>query len=498
MELASRQRIFVIGAIVGAIVAGWHIAYGNVGFVAIAALGAFLLATHHWLRVTPDVLAGSAVLFGYLVANRGFAQIHLPGIPLFPGEITLVVGFACGLWRWARAKQMPVRHDAVNILLLVWIVATATRLPIDFKQYGLMALRDFAIVYYAGFFFLGQMWGEQGNSHRWIVGAMTLGLAFTVPAFVAFLRWPEITSKLAVFGVPVIFVKSDVAGGFMAAGVIWFGARFAQSRRWGWVALAVLSLVGVAVCNSRAAMVALGVGMIWLCFLRAWTILRTIAGLAAIGLVGLAVQAAVTDKSIATTPIYRLYESALSIADVQSARTYQVADLGDKPDNNQFRLVWWRLVFLETWNNRPWTGLGFGHDLAAQFSRVYFGDASEDFSARSPHNFLLTVYVRTGFLGLTLLLALLVAVAAKTWRTARHAIPGNAASLPLWLACWCVLASACFGVVLEGPMGAAVFWTTLGLANATAGLPASPPVVEEEAQTPVDATRFDENSVLPA
>jgi CHASE3 domain sensor protein len=30
-----------------------------------------------------------------------------------------------------------------------------------------------------------------------------------------------------------------------------------------------------------------------------------------------------------------------------------------------------------------------------------------------------------------------------------------------------ILVSACFGVVLEGPMGAVVFWTILGLASAT-------------------------------
>ena len=28
-----------------------------------------------------------------------------------------------------------------------------------------------------------------------------------------------------------------------------------------------------------------------------------------------------------------------------------------------------------------------------------------------------------------------------------------------------IFISACFGVILEGPMGAAVFWTLLGLAN---------------------------------
>ena len=37
----------------------------------------------------------------------------------------------------------------------------------------------------------------------------------------------------------------------------------------------------------------------------------------------------------------------------------------------------------------------------------------------------------------------------------------------LWLGGWGIFTSACFGVVLEGPMGAVVFWTILGLASAT-------------------------------
>jgi hypothetical protein len=32
----------------------------------------------------------------------------------------------------------------------------------------------------------------------------------------------------------------------------------------------------------------------------------------------------------------------------------------------------------------------------------------------------------------------------------------------LWALLWPLLVSACLGVVLEGPMGAMVFWTTLG------------------------------------
>jgi hypothetical protein len=165
---------------------------------------------------------------------------------------------------------------------------------------------------------------------------------------------------------------------------------------------------------------------------------------------------------------YRFYESAASIADFRGARAYEREDLGDKPDNNLFRLTWWRAVVDETWTDGRWLGLGFGHDLAREFIQVYYAGGTDEFSARSPHNYLLTVFGRTGIVGLTLLLACLGMIAAQTWRAGRIATQHDTPDerFTLLVGAWGILISACFGVVLEGPMGAAIFWTLLGLANA--------------------------------
>ena len=47
-----------------------------------------------------------------------------------------------------------------------------------------------------------------------------------------------------------------------------------------------------------------------------------------------------------------------------------------------------------------------------------------------------------------------------------------------------MLVSACFGVVLEGPMGAVIFWTLLGIANG--GTPAAPASEGEKLAEPVE------------
>jgi hypothetical protein len=49
-----------------------------------------------------------------------------------------------------------------------------------------------------------------------------------------------------------------------------------------------------------------------------------------------------------------------------------------------------------------------------------------------------------------------------------------------------VFLSACFGVVLEGPMGAVVFWTTLGMASARA--PNRAPIAPASPQTHCTST----------
>ena len=483
MEIASKQRLLTGTSLAVALMAGWQIA--NESLLLAGLLGSLLLL---WLvsrlgRVPADALVAGVVLVGYLVGNRGFAQLHTPGLPLLPAEAALGLGAGVAIWRAARSKALPVQRDALNLLLLVWLAVGAARLRFDFATYGFLALRDFAMLYYGVFFFLAQHWSTDAAARRWIERCLTAGFALTAPVFLAFARWPDFfVAHFTVMGTPLIFVKSDVAGGFMVAGVFWFLARYGRDRKWYWVVLAGINLVGVALSNNRAALVALGVVCVWLAACRDWRRLRPVAAMAAAGLLALLILAAVSVRPWTQSAAYRLYESAASTLDFKGTNSYESADLGDKSDNNQFRTTWWRMVIDETWERGRWLGLGFGYDLSDKFTRVYYADDSEEFTTRSPHNFLLTIFGRMGLLGLALLLALLVTIAGRTWRAGRDAAQGRTDGMvfALWLGGWGILTSACFGVVLEGPMGAVVFWTMLGLANATT-------IAEQEQQDAEDA-----------
>jgi len=450
---------------------GWDVAHGSLFLPSLAVIALLLGLVPLLAGMWADAFFGGILLVGYLVGNRGFAQLNAPGIPLLPGEAMLGIALALIAWRSARHQSLPFRRDAINYLVLMWIIIGAARIPFDFRHHGLVAVRDFAMIYYALFFFIAQVWATQTQERRWLQNCLAVGFALCGPIFYVFDQRQEwFTSNLSIAGVPLIFVKSDVAGGFMAAAIPWFVYRYAGSRRLGWLALAGLALACAVASNSRAAVVAFLVGVLWLIVLRAWRMLGGIAVLIAAGCLALGTHAIADRRPLTATPLYRLYESVASVADFGGTRQYLTANLADKPDNNQFRLVWWRALIDETWASSRWLGLGFGRDLAAEFLRVYYADANEEFSARSPHNFMLTVFGRMGLVGVSIVLALLGAMAFMTWRAGKR-LPFAArtmGSLPLWLAAWAVLTSACFGVVLEGPMGAVVFWTLLGLANAVA------------------------------
>jgi len=136
-----------------------------------------------------------------------------------------------------------------------------------------------------------------------------------------------------------------------------------------------------------------------------------------------------------------------------------------KGDNNVFRMVWWRAAVEETIEGNLWFGLGFGHDLAF-VSSVNIIPTTRGVHRTQSHNVLITIFARMGLVGSVAFLALLVACAGRTLWVLRHAAPLTDAGA-FWCAAWVLLICACFGVVLEGPMGAVVFWTMLGLASAT-------------------------------
>lgn len=428
-------------------------------------LTCWLLA--EWLRgPRPDAWMLVGIIAGYIIGNRGFAQLQLvERFPLLPAEAALLVIVPALAVRMAFKQAQVFRRDALNWVLTFWFLLGAARLPLDVSRYGFHAIRDFAMVYYALFFFAAQAYAGHASSLRVLKLAVSVAfLVLPVSAAVSLLAPNLFLNVLTLHGIPLIFYKSDLLAALLAAGFFWLWTRWEKYRKLAWfVAATACFVLSVGLPSPRAAMVAtFGVTLMWIVTGR-WRMARAQLGIGAVAVIGGTLIFALSNRNLRETAVYSAYEHAVSIFDFEGKGTYLNRESGDPGDNNRFRLVWWRAVTNETLETNPALGLGFGYDLANRFLADYDMLGAEDFSARSPHSMIMSVFGRMGLIGLALWLTIAGCMVAMT----RRAFGTNDwDTIGLISVAWVIWISACFGVVLEGPMGAVVFWTLLGLANA--------------------------------
>lgn len=427
------------------------------------------------------------LVFGYVIGNRGFAQIMpVSGLPLFLSELGLATAVTLVLLRGAQSRLLPVQHDWLNALLLLWFVIGTGRILWDVRVHGFVALRDFATVYYVFYFFVAQALARQATSRHLLQTTFLVTFATLPVTGMLSYAFPDFfLSNLLVSGVPLIFYKDDLLASFLFTGFIVLlpapGLPWRGTVPWRWL-LAVASLVFGLTILSRASMVGLLLAIGWMAWAGRWRPFKVLTGVCLAGLLGITIVSLLQKKDLTETRAYAIYESALSIADFSGTRNYQSDTSSIKGDNNRFRLIWWRNVIVETASTAPVLGMGFGADLAAGFVQEYYPDSTDDFTARSPHNIFLTTFGRMGLVGLLVLMAVYWNLFRATLRTVRavRTDPSRQKALSLQAACWVILVSACFGVVLEGPMAAIPFWILSGLAHYEATHAVSPPASEGE------------------
>lgn len=467
----------ILGVVLSACLAVWvgiNVAQEEraVAFVSVALT--FWVVIAWWGGPQTEAWLLAFLIVGYVLGNRGFAQIRpAPALPLFFGELGLACTGALLAFRHARSRSLPVRRDWLHGTLLLWIALGLGRIVFDVRSYGFLALRDFALVYYSVFFFIAAAVARHEASRRLLATSFTVTFALLPSLALVSELFPEFFLRhLVVGGTPMIYYKDDLLATFLFAGFLWLLPRGSGNFghdifRW---ALALFALALGLTKLSRAGMVGLGVGVGWLALGGYWRPARTLAVVAAAGALTIAAHTLFEGRAMEQTKVYAIYEHVVSVADVGGRRQYQNQESTDSGDNNRFRLVWWKSVVDETLATNPALGLGFGHDLARNFVRNYDPLMWNDFTARSPHSVIVTTFGRMGALGLAALLAFFGALALRTARlanaTRQSPAPATFDHLNTTAVAWVVLVSACFGVVLEGPMGAIPVWIMLGLAQA--------------------------------
>ncbi len=481
MNPIGRERLVAVAAAVLAVWLGYLLADGSWFWPLVASaigLGAILARL---VRAPLDAVAIGLLLLGYMIGNRGFAQLMIiPGVPLLPAEIGLAIAAAFAVLRCTWDKRLPWERDVLNHALLAWMLVGTARFVFDFPQFGFLAVRDYAAVYYVAFFFITQALGREEAHRRFLfrcllVAGTVMPVAFTLSeAFPAFFL-----GTLTLRGVPLIFFKGDLAPTFFGAAAVLLYFTTTGRHRWWARPLATLMIAWVLSSDNRASMLGVLGALGWAAVsrFRAFSLVQLgLAGLALLLLVGFA---SFSDNAWAHTKLRTMGDRARSVVDLSGRFAYRDDASAIKSDNNQFRWVWWRSVADETLSRNPALGLGFGYDLARGFLQNYNPDLADDFTARSPHNIFVTALGRMGLVGLALLGWIYGILIVRTWRVLRDPAT-DATRAALWIALWPIAISACLGVVLEGPMGAVVFWSLLGLANADRS---APEPIESEGET---------------
>ena len=489
MKLSGRDFLIVLVVLAIAVWTGVWIASETVTLPVVAGGIFFCLIVAQVSPVGFNPLVLGLLVAGYVLGNRGFAQFSVSAsLPLFPAELGIAATLAVLVWRCAQERKLPWRNDFLNWALILWMAVCTVRLPFDMRAFGAMAARDYAMVYYALFFFVAQEALASDAAWRWTRRCVLASTAALPALYGASLLWPGFfLETLTMRGLPLIYFKGDLAGTFMSVGALaWAcvafgisgkspesGVRSPESGwRMPWRVCAALISLGLAAAmlatDNRAAMLALLAGVAVMAIGGRWKFAAALAGASAAAVVAILFWAQVTATPWTRTPLYGLSQRVVSVVDFQGSGNYSSAEGAEsKGDNNKFRAVWWKTVVDETVTSNPWTGLGYGHDLAEAFLRAYYADSDDEFTARSPHNLLLSIFARTGAVGLGAFLILCMVMCGRTWRAARAAQTewqGEA-----WCYAWAIFVSACLGVVLEGPMGAVVFWVLLGAASARSG-----------------------------
>lgn len=454
-----------------ALVVGWQLGSGSLFIPVVCCGGLAYVILVSLLRCHWEAVFIGLLIFGYLFGNRGFAQLMPPGLPMLPGEAGVLLVTLALCLRLPLERDFPFRINALTVFLLLWAGTSAVHMIFDLPRGGFMAIRDFAMVYYALFFFGGMSMGRREKSVLVLEWSLGLGFAFMCIGYLIFLAAPEAFLQLSYRGAPVIYYKGDLVGIFAAAAIpFYYGVSTRRENMLEKLGLTLLMGLAAGVLFltlARSAMVGLAVGLFLMTFAGHF---RVFIRLFLVGVLGIGVVIAadlMQERTLAESHIYGVFEHTVSLVDFGGHYDYQNPDSLDTGDNNRFRLVWWETLTKHVMEHGPVAGMGFGYDLANPFLAEYYPTGNQTFRTRSPHNFLLSVFGRTGLIGVLCWALMLAAITFQCiWLVRRQkAKEPLGRQLMYQIMAIVIFIGALFQVVLEGPMGAVMFWLLLGMAQ---------------------------------
>ena len=237
------------------------IAIGNGDYVVVgAAAGAlvlFALLFVLWPNYLPEAKVLAFLIVGHVVFQRWFADQRVSII--FVTEAGLAIAGMLVLLRIAfqRFRAFP-RHPITWPIALLLILGASRFVLFDFRRYGLVeSARDFAVVYYMGFYFIGYSVGLHQRSRELILKWLNMASAVYIAAIIPLVLIIAPLGILAIF--TVVLSTRDMAVIVPAYAILLLGvaAVARRQRRWAWLAL--IPLAWLIYLRARAGYVAFGV-----------------------------------------------------------------------------------------------------------------------------------------------------------------------------------------------------------------------------------------------
>jgi len=408
------------------------------------------------------------LLGGYLFFDRAFAWLHVPGTPIFIGELVLLAGLFVA---YKSHKSLAFIRRSPAMQLLVGFMAFGFFLTlVGLSEHGQDAVRDGALWYYGLFaVVVGTLIMAWDPAYDLFIRYYTKVIpAFLIAGVIRLLLANRPSWEIPDSAVPLTSHKPGnigVQAVLLVAFLILVLAPDATRKdavRNAVLGVAGLILVLMAGTQNRGAMVASMLVLAWLFFSAREA--RPLMGKAIALLVAAMLIAFAVDFSV------ELERREFSLSQFwNNITTLQASAASDGTIANDGTAAWrlklWDLVLDDTLTgDRFLSGFGFGPNLADRYDFVAGGTGPE---LRNPHNSHLSVMARMGLIGIGLWVMLWGVWYRALWKGARRyrlAEEDQKAGFLTWcmIAATALLINGVFDPTLEGPQAAVWLWTIFG------------------------------------
>ncbi len=413
------------------------------------------------------------LLAGYLLFDRTFAWLHVPGTPIFIGEVVL----ASGLYVAFRSKEALrfVRLSPPMQALLVFMgFGTLLTVIAATGDYDIRDVARDAAIWYYGLFavVIGALARAWEPAYDFFLRAYTriipvflvVGVVRLLMAnVITDLRVPDSEVQITAHKPGNLGVQAALLVAFLLL-VVAPELERRDSVRNVLYTVGGLLLLAMAGTQNRGSLVAGFVALVIIYF-AGRSARPFMAGILVVLLAAIVLAFSFNlrfDLERRTVSVDQLFSNLLSL-------DFQADEDGTNEDDGTvaWRLELWKLVMTDTLSAKRFlSGFGFGPNLASKYD--FFAGADVGPELRNPHNSHLSVVARMGLLGAALWIFLWGTWFRHLWKARKRLLFAGQDQKAGFLA-WCMVAAVAalingiFDPSLEGPQAAVWVWCIFGL-----------------------------------